>query len=509
MRIAIAALHHETNTFCPERAESLEAVNIRRGPDVLDVHPKSFIGGFVERIGPEADLVPTAAVSFTGGGPASREVFEACLAEIVDPLREAGDLDGVYLALHGAMVADEPYTDAEGALVRAVREIVGRDIPMVATYDFHGIFSDDEVENVVPFPNDTNPHIDGYERGLEAASCLREMLAGKISPVSRILRVPIIGPNIGQSTWAHDPDEESRLLLYRLNQVRAEIEKRPGIINVTILGGYGYGDSPDEAMSIIATTDNDPALADAVCAELGQQLWDAREDLVTIREIHPVDEGVRLAMEAAALPVLLVDLGDDPGSACPADSPAVLESILRLGAKDAALTIRDVPAVDACFEAGVGAELTLDIGASVDDRFYKPVRVTGTVRLLDDGHYAVCGPTHGGWGKDVEGGAFRYADAGPRAIFRVGERIDVILSKFRTGKDRDFFKSAGILMEEKRILVVKSNQAHRASFDTVVAQTIELNSPGVSTVAYETLPYKHLSRPLWPIDREMTWSPKT
>ena len=507
MKIAIAALHHETNSFCRERAVTLDDVLITRGADILNVHPKTFLGGFLEGIGSDPDLIPTAAIRFTGGGPASSDIFEACLNEILTPLRAAGNVDAVYLALHGAMVADEPYTDAEGALIRKVRAVVGDRIPIVATYDFHGIFSDYEVANAVPFPNDTNPHIDGYERGLEAAECLLRMLAQEITPVTRILRVPIIGPNIGQSTWAHDADEEAKLLLYRLNRYRAELEKRPGVINVTLLGGYGYGDSPDESMSIIATTDNDPVLADILCADLGRKLWESKEDLVSIRPIHPVDEGVRLAISAEKKPILLVDLGDDPGSACPADSPAVLESLLRLGARDAALTIRDSPAVDACLKAGIGATITIPIGASVDDQFYKPVAVTGTVRLLDDGHYAVCGPTHGGWGREPEAAAFKYADAGQRAVLRVGNRIDVILSRHRTGKDRDFFKSAGILLEEKRILVVKSNQAHRASFDTVVARTIELNSPGVSTVDYETLTFKHLNRPLWPIDTDFEWNP--
>jgi len=105
----------------------------------------------------------------------------------------------------------------------------------------------------------------------------------------------------------------------------------------------------------------------------------------------------------------------------------------------------------------------------------------------------------------VTGRAFRYADVGPRVVLRIGDRIDVIFSQHRTGKDRDFFKSAGILLEEKHIVVVKSNQAHRASFDPVVARTIELNTPGVSTVNYGDLPYQYLRRPIWPIDLDMEW----
>jgi len=506
MRIALAGMTHETNSFAIEQNDTMDCVRVRRGHEWLEgTHPRSFVGGFVEGMEDSGhELVPLAGIGFSHGGTVLAPVYEECRRIIVDRLEAAGKVDGVYLALHGAMVAGEPYLDAEGELARAVRAVAG-DVPMVATYDFHAIMSEYEMSTLVPFPNNTNPHIDGYERGLEAAGCLRQMLAGEVKPVTKWLFVPIIGPNIGQSTWSHVPEQEQRLLLYNLNLKREALEKTPGVINITILGGYGYGDSPEAGMSIVATADGDEALADRMCQELGRELWERREELTTVRPIYPVDEGVELAMGRDEKPVMLVDLGDDPGSACPADSPAVLEALVRLGAKDCALTIRDAAAVDACMAAGVGAEVTLEVGAGADQRFYQPLKVTGTVRLIDDGRYMILGPTHGGWGRDVDPAAFREANVGTRAVLRVGDKIDVILSRHRTGKDRDFFKSAGIILEEKQIIAVKSNQAHRASFDAVAASTVELLSPGVSTVDYKSLPYKHLSRPIWPIDPDMEW----
>lgn len=507
MRIGVVALVHETNTFAIERNDTMDSVRIKRGEEMLtSAHPKSFIGGFCE--GAQRDdieLVPGVGISFAHGGIIGKETFAECRREIVDAFAGMGELQGVYFSLHGAMVAEAPHTDAEGDIVRAVRALFGDSLPMVATYDFHAIMSRWENEQVVPFPNDTNPHIDGYERGLEAAQCLLAMLDGQLTPVTRRLFVPIIGPNIGQSTWSHVAEQERDLLLYQLNQERAELEKTPGVVNITILGGYGYGDSPDAGMSIVATTDGDEALAKRMCAELGQALWDRRERLLEVRPIMSVDDGVREAMTRSQKPVMLVDLGDDPGSACPADSPAVLEALIRLGARDCALTIRDAEVVAAGMKAGVGATLTIEVGGKIDQRFYQPLEVTGTVRSIDDGNYMILGPTHGGWGRDVDEAAFREANAGPRVVLRIGDKIDVIFSRERTGKDRDFFKSAGIILEEKQILVVKSNQAHRASFDTIVASTIELASPGVSTVDYASLPYEHLIRPIWPIDPDMSW----
>ncbi len=506
MRIGVAGLSHETNTFAAEQNDSLGCASVQEGEGLLaNAHPRGFVGGFIEGVrGSGVELVPTVSIGFAHGGLVHAKLYKHCRDLIVEKLRGAQPLDGVYFALHGAMVAEAPYTDAEGCLVREVQRALG-DIPMVATYDFHAIMTDEEVASVVPFANNTNPHIDGYERGLEAAGCMLRMLSGEIAPVTRRVFVPIIGPNIGQSTWSQIPEEELGLLLYDLNLRRQELEKTPGIINITILGGYGYADTPDTGMSIVATADGDAELAERMARQLAGELWARREQLTTVRPVYRIDDGVKEAMSHQRKPVLLVDLGDDPGSACPADSPAVLESLLRLGARDCAVTIRDPDVVEAGMRAGVGASLSMPVGATADRRFYQPLEVSGRVRLIDDGSYMILGPTHGGWGREVSPEAFREANVGPRVVLRLGDRIDVIFSRRRTGKDRDFFKSAGIILEEKQIIAVKSNQAHRASFDPVVASTIELDSPGVSTVNYESLPFRYLPRPIWPMDRDMTW----
>jgi len=226
MRIGIVGLSHETNTFAIEKNDTMDCVRARRGEDVLGgARSKSFMGGFVEAAQrDDVELVPIVAIGFAHGGIIGREVFEQCRTMIIEGLKEREPLDGVYFAFHGAMVAEDPYTDAEGEAARAVKEALG-DVPMVATYDFHAIMSRWENENVVPFPNNTNPHIDGYERGMEAAENLLRMLDGTLNPVTRRVFVPIIGPNIGQSTWSQIPADEEKLLLYRLNEKRKELEE--------------------------------------------------------------------------------------------------------------------------------------------------------------------------------------------------------------------------------------------------------------------------------------------
>ena len=197
-RIGVVAFIHETNTFAAEQNDTMESVRITRKESMLHgLHPKTFIGGFREVMEQQQyqqiELVPGVAIGFSKGGLISAAVFKECQREIIGALKGMGELDGVFFSMHGAAVAEAPYTDAEGILIREARQLLGT-LPMVATYDFHAISSRWEVEEgAVPFPHDTNPHIDAYEQGVEAARCMVKMLDGSWSPLTRRLFVPIIG----------------------------------------------------------------------------------------------------------------------------------------------------------------------------------------------------------------------------------------------------------------------------------------------------------------------------
>lgn len=513
MRVGVACFYHETNVFALEQNDRLDAI-CKTGSELYarQLPMELSVAGLLDGLSVTGvDLVPTVGVHFVHNGLIRAHVFEHYRDLIVKGLVEAAPFDAICFVLHGASVVEAPYMDAEGELLAAARAAVG-DVPFVATYDFHAVMTEREVGLLTAaFTYDTNPHIDVYDRGREAAACLLRMLRGELRPVTRLARVPILGPNIGQSTWSFREDEQERLPLYRLRKRCEEMERRPGVINVSVLGGYGYADTPDTSMSVLVTTDHDPGLAGRLARELAAEVWSMRRDILEVRPIFEVDEGVRRALTThSERPVVLVDLGDDPGSSCPADSPVVLESLLRQGARDTALVLRDAHAVAAAHEVGVGGTISMEVGATIDRRFYRPLRITGTVKSLDDGVYRICGPHHGGWGPDVTRERFIEKNYGPRAVVRVGNGNDVIFvgrSDGHTGKDRDFFKSAGILLEEKRVLVVKSNQAHRASFDPVVAGNIDLNTPGISTVDYGKLPFRYIPRPLWPIDTDFDWAP--
>jgi microcystin degradation protein MlrC len=512
MKVVIGGYSHETNTFALEQNFTHDA-RIHLGKKIIESNQgkKTCISGFLDVAEKKGfEIIPTADIGFIHGGLIKNNIFEYYRDLILKEVEQVGRVDGYLFRLHGAMCAEEPYLDAEEKFLEALRgsPIVGDEVPIACTYDFHGNMTDLEVQLAYPCGYNHNPHIDGYERGVEAAETIVKMIDREIEPITVRKWVPILGPNVGMSTWSHLPEEEKKLPMYKLNLLRNDVEKIDGVLNATIFGGYSYSDCPEPGVSIIVSTDEDTQLAEEQTLRLAKATWEIREEFVKIRPLYPVDKAVKMAMESKETPVLIVDVGDDPGSACPADSPVVLEALIRLGASDATVTIRDPEAVEKALSTGIGEEIETEIGGRIDKRFYKPIKVKGTVKALDDGVYYILGPTHGGWGRDVRKEAFREVDVLKRAVIRTGDRIDIVLSKRRTGKDRDFFKSIGVQIPEgKKIIVVKSTQAHRASFDPIVKKTIEVDSPGVSTPGFYRLPYKYIKRPIWPLDKEMFWKP--
>lgn len=509
LNVGFGGFIHETNTFSLETNRTPDA-EVLLHDQIIDANygKKTVIGGYqdaAERRG--FKLLPTAYVRFIHGGLIHRDVYEHYRELILREVNRAGEFDGFLLALHGAMTAEEPYLDAEGEFLKTLRETIGTECPIVCTYDFHANMTDLMVSIAYPVGYNTNPHIDGYERGIESAETLLRMMKGEIHPVTARKRVPIIGPNLGMSTWSHDPKVEAKLPMADLNRLREDVERIKGVLNATIYGGYSYSDIPEPGVSIVVSTDGDRKLAEDLSKKLARATWEIRDEFLEIRPTYPVDVAVKKAMEAEDTPVLLVDVGDDPGSACPADSPVILEALIRLGVSDAAVTIRDPEAVEKAISTGIRKEIELEIGGKIDSRFYKPIKIRGRVKTIDDGIYMITGPTHGGWGREVKRESWSEADVAVRAVIRTEKRIDIVLSKHTTGKDRDFFKSIGVDPEGKRMIVVKSTQAHRASFDPIVKETIEVDSPGISTPSFHRLPYRNIKRPVWPMDRDMSWTP--
>jgi microcystin degradation protein MlrC len=222
-----------------------------------------------------------------------------------------GRIDGVLLHLHGAMVA-KGTSDGEGTLLKEIRENVGESVPIIAVLDMHGNITDLKVDAATALLGyRTNPHVDLYDRGRKAARLLLSTLKGEVKPVMRFRRLPMLGPNLGMSTWSYRPDEEENLPFARIMKKVLEIEKGQGILDVSVFIGFPWADIPEALTSVLTIADGDPGLALRVAERVAEMVWEARHEFLKVRPLVPVEEAVERAIKAPRGPIVLVDVADN------------------------------------------------------------------------------------------------------------------------------------------------------------------------------------------------------
>lgn len=358
----MAQFSHETCTFCPDRTTiAMLEPYARRGQKVLESERgiPTYINGFIKvaESEPDVELVPIISVGMAPGPYTSwfePECFEKYTNEIVTGLKDAaqsGGLDGVLLALHGAMaVTGTPKPEAE--IVRRVREAVGA-IPIMVTLDLHAN-EDHELTDVsdAVFVLKTYPHVDSEEIGMKAARCMIDTVRGKIRPTQALRKPGIISASIYQASDYHPMKD-----IY--DRCR-EWEKHDKVICVSVAPGYAYADVPDVGMSVIAVTDNDRALAERIAQDISDFAWSLRESFA--RPLPKPKEGVAQVLKLVAQgikPVVIADGADRTG-----DSTHILKELLEQGAANFAIPGIADPKVAYELErtAKVGDVVTVKVG---------------------------------------------------------------------------------------------------------------------------------------------------
>lgn len=490
MRVAIGGVSHETNTFSNIRT-TLDLFQQCTGQEILDTFTgtQSSLGGFIAVAAREGfTVVPTFFGRATPSGIVAADAIETMEQRILDGIAAAradGGLDGVLLALHGAMVT-EVDDDGEGHLLHRVRALVGPDVPVVATLDWHCYISETMVQDADALVTyDTYPHVDNWERAVEAGEILMRMIRDGLKPTAARSHPPLL--IFGPKTYSEQPP--MRTVVAKAH----EIERDPRVVTVTVAPGFPYSDIPGAGQYFYVVTDNDPALAQRYADELARFMWEMRREFVP--DLAAPEEAVRRAMAAPNGPVVLSDQGDNPGGGTPCDGTLLLKPLLDAGATNAAVAvIADPDAAAQAIAAGVGETVTLTIGGKRDTLHGAPITVTGVVRTVTDGVYRNKGPM--GTGVRME--------MGPTAVFDVNG-VEILLTTKRVQPtDLEIFRSQGIEPTEKQILMVKSNVHFRAAFTPIAAEIIDVDTPGLTTNHLDQIPYRRLQRPIFPFD-EIAW----
>ena len=490
-KILLLEFKHETNTFS-HVLTGLQQFYDDRYYDAEQVIPLSkgtrcAIGGMLEVLLPRGDvrLVPVLATVADPAGPVRQEVIDHVYARVEEAFLKDAPFDAVLLALHGAMVT-VCSDDGEGDLLSFLRQKIGPGVPLFTVLDLHSNITEKMLKNAdVMVHYDNYPHTDMYERGMEAAQLLLDTLDEKIKPVMRCRKIPLLLPSI--DTWS----EPMKKYVDRLHAY----EEDPRVLIASFSHGFFAADTPETGMSAIAVTDNDPALAESICGELAEGIWNDRAAFRLAAT--PLEEALeKAAANTAGLPVLIADITDNPGAGSSGDGTHLLRAMIDKGMENTAFAlIVDPESVLRAEKAGVGNYVDLELGGKTyPDLMGPPIRCRAYVKLISDGRYR-------NRGEMFKGALF---DLHKSAVVEIGDISVIIGTSKLQPNDPEIFYAHGIDPTEKRCIAVKSTVHFRRAYSELTSEYCCVELPGLFTQDIEGMPYKKVRRPIYPLDKETT-----
>ncbi|MBL6951241.1 MAG: M81 family metallopeptidase [Alphaproteobacteria bacterium] len=489
MRVVIAMMKHETNTFSPvptpiERFARGQDMPFE-GDEVLAAFKGtgSGIGAFIDLAAAAgAEMVFPIAANAWPSGQVHDDAYRF-MSDRICAAVEAG-CDAVLLDLHGAMVT-QSLEDGEGALLTRLRGIAP-EVPIGVALDMHTNMYAGIADNVTVLAGyQTYPHIDTYETAVRAGRPIFAMLRGEATPTLAWGNRPML-PHVMRQGTDDFPNKEMQDMTRRM--------EAEGALTATLFVGFPHADIHNAGLSAVVVTDNDPGLAERYRDELLDFAWSNREAMVY--QIEPLAESLARARKVTEGPVILLDHYDNAASGGTMDTMTVLGGILDAGLENvAAFAIFDPGAVAEMTAAGIGAQVTVNLGGKMDmpsiNRTGEPRQVTGRVKLISDGRYHNKGPASKGV----------LMDMGPTVVLDTGKVEIVVISRHQEPNDLACLMSLGIDPFEKRYLMLKSRIHYRAGFRDVAKQVIECAGVGVCTSDYDMLDFKNVRRPIFPLDR--------
>ncbi len=498
-RIALLGVILESNRASPVATHNdFESHYICEGDALLAEAraPSSVIApeaaAFVQTMDATGDWqpVPLLLAACHPHGPVDGALMRDFIERIVTGLIDAGNVDGVYVANHGAMLATDSH-DPDGDLLAAVRERVGPDVPIIVTLDLHANISDRMAENadsIVGYR--TNPHVDMIERGEEAALLMRMTLAGRVRPQMHVERLPLTPASINLLT-ASGPYGA----MIDLGQ-RRQAEEAGRIVNVSIFGGFVFSDTPDNGLAVVVTARDDLDEAKRLAKELATVGWETRDRFR--KKLMPLGDAVAMACKADRKPVIFSDSGDNPGGGGTGRTTEFLEALLEAKPSDLYYgSFYDPPLALAAQEAGLGQTFEANFNTASGTPYDRPISVEAEVVGLHDGNIV------GRLGLFVG----RQLHLGPCAALRIGGMTVIVISDRSQTADPMFFEMFGLDIAKAHTVVVKSRGHFRSGFLPWFTpdRVFEADTEGLTSPVLERRQWHHLPRPVYPLDEEAVW----
>jgi microcystin degradation protein MlrC len=497
MRIAFAGIAHEALTFSPIHATAKD-FRVWRGQEVLEYPAVSSL-----RQWPDIEVVPVLiAESPVPSGIVERSTYLGFRNAILDGIASAGHLDAVCLVLHGALLVEEIWS-GETDLVREIRGLVGRDVLIGARLDLHANLTEEFANKANLWAGyRTAPHRDIDATLVRTVSLLARCVRDGIRPRPAFIHLPLLLQGEKSTTGV----EPMRSLL----TTTTEIERMPGILNAELLVGFGWADAAHSGSSVTVVASGEEHLpaARAQAKRLAQAMWQQRRNFAVVQEnVASADQAIDLALRAQESSVFISDCGDNPSAGATGDVTHFLSRLLAKNVPDAVLAgMADGLAYRACAEAGIGATVTVSLGGKFDTLHGDPVTVTGVVEHLyqpqahSEDSAAVVAPLG-----QATGERHKSRETGI-ATLRVGGIRVLVTSERKMFPLHDDFRRAGIEPLEHKLVVVKMGYLFPELRD-IAPREILAFTPGCADMDLKRLPYRYVTRPIFPLDPDLEWRP--
>jgi len=486
LRVGIVGLLQESNTF-------IEGVtHLEHFKEDLYIHGEKIrekmagapheVGGFFEGIDSEEfEAVPLFLARALPFGVIDAETFDHLVDEVLNAIRNAEGLDGILAAPHGATVAAN-HPDADGYWLSKVRQLIGPDIPFIATIDPHANLSPamvDATDAIIAYS--TNPHLDQRETGVAAARLMKKTLRGEITPVQSASF-----PDLAINIQCQNTSDEPLRSFYELAEDLAEPDK---ILSHSIVLGFPYADVPEMGSSVLVVTNSREELARTKAELIAGEMWEAREKFAP--EFLTVERAVEKVNHIDDSPVVLLDMGDNVGGGSPANSTAIALKWIAHGDGSAFVCLHDPDTVVKSIECGVQSSLTAEVGDPAS-----PVSGDFEIVSLHDGKFSESQARHGG---------FSEFDQGRTAILKSSDgKLTVMATEKRMAPfSLSQLTTFGVDPADFKMIIAKGVIAPMAAYEPVATGGfLHVDSPGVTRADMTKLEYRNRRRPMFPFERE-------
>jgi microcystin degradation protein MlrC len=467
LRIAIGGIHIESSTFSPHRSTAAD-FDVRRGAELL---------GRYQDLPPDADWVPLVHARALPGGVVERSFFDAIQAELLERLRDAGPLDGLYLDIHGAMSV-EGMVDAEGAMATAARAIVGPDVIISASMDPHGNVSRDLIRSVdLATSHRMSPHEDAPLTKKRAIRNLVTCLRDGVRPLRAWCRVPVLLP--GERACTRD---EPACTIYGS---LPGYESGEGIIDAAVWIGYAWADEPRCGAAVVVSGTDRDAITRAA-RDIAEAYWQNRAAFSFSTAAGDADWAIVTALASRDRPFVISDSGDNPTAGGGGDAVFMLERLLAnealMSGRATAIwaSVVDPSAVAACVAAGESATIDVRIGGMFGSNGGASLPVRCRVERL------------------------RRADpvGGDIALLRCGGVQAIATSRRKPYHLISDFTDLGVEPQRVDLTVVKVGYLVPELFAAAKGWVIALTPGGVDQDIVR-LGHRRIERPMYPFDPDM------